>query len=164
MCLLKQQLRNFDPFLLLDEFKNYGPSPGFPDHPHRGFETVTYMISGKVIHEDFNGHEGVIGPGDLQWMTAGRGIMHSEMPISEGPNDLNWGLQLWVNLPQKLKMIEPAYQELLDKDIPKVSRDGVYVKIISGESMGVKSTVYTRTPTMYLDFKLDKGASFTQEV
>lgn len=154
------QLRNLDPFLLLDEFKVKKPA-GFPDHPHRGFETVTYMLDGSFRHEDFCGHKGIINPGDLQWMTAGRGILHCEMPEGEG---LAHGLQLWVNLAKKNKMTEPAYQELLDKDIPRTTKDGVTVKAIAGESLGIKSPVYTRTPTMYLDFKLAKGATLNQTV
>jgi len=152
------QLQNLDPFLMLDEFSTKKPA-GFPDHPHRGFETVTYMIEGATRHEDFAGHAGIIGPGDLQWMTAGRGIVHCEMPHGD---EAGRGLQLWVNLAKKYKMIEPAYQELLDKDIPKVSKDGVHVKVIAGESLGAKSAVKTRTPTFYLDFKLDPGAKINQ--
>lgn len=154
------ELRNFDPFLLLDDFKVKAPA-GFPDHPHRGFETVTYVLQGGVRHEDFCGHKGTISPGDLQWMTAGRGIVHCEMP--HGTEEAR-GLQLWINLSRKDKMIAPAYQELLDKDIPKTKQNGVYVKVIAGESLGIKSPVYTRTPTMYLDFKLDQGAVLNQPI
>jgi len=156
----RPELKNLDPFLLLDEFKVQSPA-GFPDHPHRGFETVTYMLQGGTKHEDFCGHAGIIGPGDLQWMTAGRGIVHCEMPAGEGPST---GLQLWVNLSAKEKMIEPTYQELLAKDIPSVERDGVKVKVIAGESMGVKSKVYTRTPTLYLDFTLQPNAKLSQPI
>nr|XP_022322600.1 pirin-like isoform X2 [Crassostrea virginica] len=156
----RPELKNFDPFLMLDEFKGKAPG-GFPDHPHRGFETVTYVISGNIRHEDFCGHKGVIGPGDLQWMTAGRGIVHCEMP--HGDEEVH-GLQLWVNLSKKYKMIEPAYQELLDKDIPRTTKDGVTVKVIAGEAFGIKSKVYTRTPTMYLDFKLDPGSKLEQPI
>ncbi|XP_070553469.1 pirin-like isoform X2 [Ptychodera flava] len=154
----RPELKSFDPFLMLDEFKVKKPA-GFPDHPHRGFETVTYMVSGAFTHEDFCGHAGTIFPGDLQWMTAGRGILHSEMP--HGSEEAH-GLQLWVNLKSAEKMTKPQYQELKDKDIPKVTKDGVTVKVIAGESMGIKSPVRTRTPTYYLDFKLDKGAKMTQ--
>jgi len=156
----RPELRNLDPFLLLDEF-TVGKPAGFPDHPHRGFETVTYMITGKVKHEDFAGHKGVIGPGDLQWMTAGRGILHCEMPVSEEPCT---GLQLWVNLKAKDKMVEPAYQELLDKDIPRAEKDGVQVKVIAGQSLGVSSQVRTRSPTCYLDFTIQPGKSFEQPI
>ncbi|XP_052797180.1 pirin-like isoform X3 [Mya arenaria] len=154
------QLKNLDPFLMLDEFKVKKPA-GFPDHPHRGFETVTYMLGGSFRHEDFCGHKGIINPGDLQWMTAGRGILHCEMPEGEG---LAHGLQLWVNLSRQNKMTKPDYQELLDKDIPRTTKDGVTVKVIAGESLGIKSPVKTRTPTMYLDFKLEKGATLVQNV
>ncbi|XP_063413947.1 pirin-like isoform X2 [Mytilus trossulus] len=154
------QLRNFDPFLLLDDFRVKAPA-GFPDHPHRGFETVTYVLEGGVTHEDFCGHKDTIHPGDLQWMTAGRGIVHCEMP--HGTEQAH-GLQLWVNLASKDKMTAPAYQELLDKDIPKTKQDGVHVKVIAGESLGIKSPVYTRTPTMYLDFQLDQGAVLNQPI
>lgn len=156
----RQELRNLDPFLMLDEFKVRKPA-GFPDHPHRGFETVTYMLEGSFMHEDFCGHKGTINPGDLQWMTAGKGILHSEMPASDGDNI---GLQLWINLKAKDKMVEPAYQELLKSDIPHVSKDGVHVAVIAGQSYGASSPVRTRTPTMYLDFKLDPGATMSQPV
>jgi hypothetical protein len=156
----RRELQNLDPFLMLDEFC-VAPPAGFPDHPHRGFETVTYMMEGATRHEDFCGHAGVINAGDLQWMTAGRGIVHCEMPV--GP-EAGRGLQLWVNLAAKDKLIAPAYQELLAKDIPAVDRDGVRVKVIAGESMGVKSPVYTRTPTMYLDFVVQGGATLSQTI
>ncbi|XP_046579779.1 uncharacterized protein LOC124287291 [Haliotis rubra] len=131
----RSELQNLDPFLMLDEFKVASPA-GFPDHPHRGFETVTYMLSGSFRHEDFCGHKGVISAGDLQWMTAGRGVVHCEMPHGEQEGH---GLQLWVNLAAKDKMVEPAYQELLDKNIPRSSKDGVTVKVIAGESYnGIK--------------------------
>lgn len=159
-----RELRNLDPFLMLDEFYGDGKN-GFPDHPHRGFETVTYVLEGAVSHEDFKGNKGVIGPGDLQWMTAGRGIVHSEMPQDDGSGSKRHrGLQLWINLAKQYKMIEPKYQELRDAQIPKKSENGVHVKIIAGEAMGVKSPVYTLTPTAYLDFKLDKNAQFTQPI
>lgn len=155
----RSQLRSFDPFLLLDEFRGKAPV-GFPDHPHRGFETVTYMLKGEINHEDFMGHKGKIRAGDLQWMTAGRGIVHCEMP---GKDEAH-GLQLWVNLKREEKMIPPAYQELLDKDIPKGEKDGVKVKVIAGEAFGIKSPVYTRTPTTYLDFKMSPGSQLEQPV
>jgi hypothetical protein len=114
---------------MLDEFRVSAPA-GFPDHPHRGFETVTYMLTGATEHEDFTGRRGVINPGDLQWMTAGRGIVHCEMPVKNSGE--GHGLQLWVNLSKKYKMVEPNYQELLDKDIPRTATsDGlVQVKIM----------------------------------
>ncbi|KAF9203040.1 hypothetical protein BGZ49_006870 [Haplosporangium sp. Z 27] len=158
----RPELRNHDPFLMLDEF-NVDKNGGFPDHPHRGFETVTYMLEGQFQHEDFAGHKGTIGPGDLQWMTAGRGIVHSEMPVKSQTRA--HGLQLWINLPKEHKMCEPQYQELLDKEIPRATpQEGVVVKVIAGESHGVKSKVYTRTPTMYLDYKMDKNKSVEQTI
>ncbi|KAK9714229.1 hypothetical protein RND81_06G080200 [Saponaria officinalis] len=126
-----------------------------------GFETVTYMLEGAFAHQDFSGHKGVIRTGDVQWMTAGRGIVHSEMPVGEG---VNKGLQLWINLSSKDKMIEPNYQELPSEDIVRAEKDGVEVRVIAGESMGVRSPVYPRTPTMYLDFILQPGAQFAQPV
>jgi len=146
-------------FLLLDEFK-VAPPAGFPDHPHRGFETVTYMLHGSFSHEDFCGHKGIINAGDLQWMTAGKAIVHCEIPMTENAH----GLQLWVNLSSKDKMIEPKYQELLDKDIPKANLDGISVNVIAGESCGITSPVYTRTPTMYLDVSMEPNKTFEQVV
>ncbi|KAM7465669.1 hypothetical protein LguiB_013231 [Lonicera macranthoides] len=137
------------------------PPAGFPDHPHRGFETVTYMLQGAFTHKDFTGHKGTIRAGDVQWMTAGKGIIHSEMPAGEGTQT---GLQLWINLSSQDKMVEPRYQELLSKDIKRAERDGVEVRIIAGESMGVQSPVYTRTPTMYLDFTLKPKAQMHQSI
>uniref|UniRef100_H2Z502 Pirin n=1 Tax=Ciona savignyi TaxID=51511 RepID=H2Z502_CIOSA len=151
----RPELRNLDPFLLLDEGK------GFPDHPHRGFETVSYVLNGAVEHEDFCGHRGIIREGDIQWMTAGRGVVHSEMPYSD---EEVWVMQLWVNLKSTHKMCEPAYQELHSKDIPKANKNGVKVAVISGEALGVKSKVYTRTPTSYLDFTLDPGSRHVQSI
>ncbi|KAL3694899.1 hypothetical protein R1sor_008550 [Riccia sorocarpa] len=156
----RPEMKQLDPFLLLDHF-SVTPPAGFPDHPHRGFETVTYLLKGIGTHQDFAGHKGIMGPGDLQWMTAGRGIVHCEMP---GGTEASVGLQLWVNLAAKDKMIEPNYQELSNKDVPKVEKDGVRVSVIAGESFGVKSPVYTRTPTMYLDFTMQPGTSLHQAV
>ncbi|GAA5803517.1 RmlC-like cupin domain-containing protein [Helicostylum pulchrum] len=154
-------LRNLDPFLMLDEFDVRAPA-GFPDHPHRGFETVTYMLEGEFLHEDFKGHKGRIGPGDLQWMSAGRGIVHSEIPAN---NKRNHGLQLWVNLASKDKMAEPNYQELPKEEVARVSPEpGVDIKVIAGTSYGATSPVVTRTPTMYIDVKLAKGKKIEQEI
>lgn len=153
-------LRNFDPFLLLDDFAVSHPA-GFPDHPHRGFETVTYMLEGYFTHEDFTGHKGTIRAGDIQWMTAGRGIVHSELPAREG---VQKGLQLWVNLSSKNKMVEPQWQEIQSKDIVRVNKDGIDVRIIAGEAFGVSSPVYTRTPTMYLHFVMNPGAELRQRI
>lgn len=154
------ELKYFDPFLALDEFSVSAPA-GFPDHPHRGFETVTYMLQGAVTHEDFKGHKGTIKEGDLQWMTAGRGIVHSEMPAAQGTQR---GLQLWINLSSGNKMIEPRYQEMMSKDVAEAAKDGVKVRVIAGEAMGITSPVYTRTPTMFLDFTLKPGAHLQQPV
>ncbi|XP_076880491.1 pirin [Brachyhypopomus gauderio] len=156
----RRELKYLDPFLMLDEFRVSKPA-GFPDHPHRGFETVSYVVSGVSAHEDFCGHSGKLEAGDLQWMTAGRGVVHSEMPVSDEPV---CGLQLWVNLRKADKMVEPQYQELKSQQVPKPSRDGVTVAVISGEALDVKSKIYTRTPTMYLDFKLKQGARHVQPV
>ncbi|KAI8057102.1 RmlC-like cupin domain-containing protein [Syncephalis plumigaleata] len=151
------EVRRLDPFLLLDHF-TIKPPAGFPDHPHRGFETVTYVLKGAVEHEDFAGHRGRIGPGDLQWMTAGRGIVHAEMPAVQ---EESVGLQLWINLPADQKMCEPAYQEMLDKEVPRASPlgedGGAEVKVIAGEQFGVHSRVRTRTPILYVDVKLEAG-------
>lgn len=154
------ELKYFDPFLMLDEFSVTAPA-GFPDHPHRGFETVTYMLQGAITHEDFEGHKGTIEAGDLQWMTAGRGIVHSEMPAAQGTQK---GLQLWINLASKYKMVEPRYQEVLSKDIVEADDDGIKVRVIAGEALGIKSPIYTRTPTMFLDFSLKPGAHLQQPI
>ncbi|KAG2720937.1 hypothetical protein I3843_02G045300 [Carya illinoinensis] len=156
----RSELKNLDPFLMLDDF-SVTPPAGFPDHPHRGFETVTYMLQGGITHQDFAGHKGTIRTGDVQWMTAGRGIVHSEMPAGEGTSN---GLQLWINLSSRDKMIEPSYQELPNHEIARAEEDGVEVQVIAGESMGVQSPVYTRTPTMYLDFTLKPGAEVHQNI
>ncbi|KAI9029110.1 RmlC-like cupin domain-containing protein [Phycomyces nitens] len=154
-------LRNLDPFLMLDEFDVRAPG-GFPDHPHRGFETVTYMLDGEFLHEDFKGHKGHLKGGDLQWMTAGRGILHAEIPANKNPSH---GLQLWVNLAAKDKMIEPSYQELPSHDVAQVSpEEGIDIRVIAGESYGVHSPVLTRTPTMYIDVKLKKGKTMEQVI
>ena len=123
-----------DPFLLLDEFRSDNPGDyiaGFPEHPHRGFETVTYLIAGRVRHEDNKGHKGLLTPGSVQWMTAGRGIVHSEMPEQE--DGLLQGFQLWVNLPRRSKMTEPRYQEYAPGEIPEVTLDnGARARVIAG--------------------------------
>ncbi|XP_071905442.1 pirin-like protein isoform X3 [Coffea arabica] len=119
------------------------------------------MLQGAVTHEDFKGHKGTIKEGDLQWMTAGRGIVHSEMPAAQGTQR---GLQLWINLCSRNKMVEPRYQEMMSKDIAEAAKDGVKVRVIAGEAMGITSPVYTRTPTMFLDFTLKPGAHLQQPV
>ncbi|KAL1189739.1 Pirin-1 [Cardamine amara subsp. amara] len=154
---LDQEL--LDPFVLLVDF-SFSLAAGFPNHPHRGFESVTYMLQGGIIHKDPKGHQGTIQAGDVQWMTAGRGIIHSEFPEEE----VNNGLQLWINLPSIDKMIEPKYKELSSLEILRAEEDGVEVKVIAGDSMGMKSPVYTRTPTMFLDFTLKPGSQTHQTV
>lgn len=156
----RAELRNLDPFLMLDEFAVQAPA-GFPAHPHRGFETVTYMLSGAFKHEDFCGHKGIIESGDLQWMTAGKGIVHSEMPATK---EVNRGLQLWVNLAAKDKMMDPRYQELKAKDVPRTTKDGVTAIVIAGEALGVASKVHTLTPTHYLHFILEPNAELRQPI
>lgn len=146
---------------MLDDFSVKLPA-GFPDHPHRGFETVTYMRQGSVCHEDFKGNKGTISPGDCQWMTAGKGIVHAEMPASA--EEYSLGFQLWINLAAKDKLCDPQYQEIKKETIPVVSKDNVTVKVIAGESLGVKGPIYARTPAIFLDVHLDKNAKFEQIV
>lgn len=155
------QMRNFDPFLMLDYFRVRLPS-GFPDHPHRGFETVTYMKEGTVLHEDFKGHKGRLEPGDVQWMTAGKGIVHAEMPASRNQDSV--GFQLWLNLAKKDKMVEPRYQEFRSAEIPHVKREGVEARIISGEVLGVKGVIVARTPTHYIDFLVEAHSKYVHVV
>jgi hypothetical protein len=161
------QLDYLDPFLLLDEFKSDDPHDyiaGFPDHPHRGFETVTYMLAGTMEHRDHRGHSGTLVAGSVQWMTAGRGIIHSEMPRQE--NGLIWGFQLWVNLPAKDKMGPPRYQEFPPAEIPRVERpDGVTVRVVAGEAAGAHGAVHgIATEPLYLDVALAARAQFLQPV
>lgn len=157
-----QMLRNLDPFLMLDYFMVRKPG-GFPDHPHRGQSTVTLMLEGTFQHEDSLGNKGKIGPGDLQWMAASRGIVHAEMPFSEG---LCTGLQLWINLPAKAKALEPTYQELKATDVPKAvsPSGGVKVKVIAGSSYGVDAKVHTHSPIYFLDVEMEKNEKFVQSV
>src|SRR5512136_965669 len=151
-----------DPFLLFDHFGSDDPQDylaGFPMHPHRGIETVTYMLAGRVNHKDSLGNHGTIGAGDVQWMTAGRGIMHEEMPKPyEGKME---GFQLWVNLPARLKMTSPRYQDILEKDIPVVEQPGgVKVRVIAGQLNGTSGAVTDiyADPT-YLDVTLPPQAN-----
>jgi redox-sensitive bicupin YhaK (pirin superfamily) len=163
---------DFDPFLLLDEMgpMELGPgqAKGAPDHPHRGFETVTYMLSGEMQHKDSRGHAGRLTPGDVQWMTAGAGVVHSEMPSAEftRTGGRMHGFQLWVNLPKRDKMMKPRYQEIPGAQIPKVtSADGlVSVSVIAGEAMGRKAVIETRTPIIYLHYSIKPGGVATQQV
>lgn len=161
------ELSHYDPFLLLDEFKSDDASDyiaGFPMHPHRGFETVTYMLEGLMHHEDSTGESGDLTPGAVQWMTAGRGIVHSEMPTQK--EGLIWGFQLWVNLPAKEKMREPRYQNIAPEAVPIIEReDGTVIKVIAGEVDGVTGAVNgIFTDPLYIDVKLPPNGKFKQSV
>lgn len=165
-------LSQFDPFLLLDEMGPMdlkpGEAKGAPDHPHRGFETVTYMLAGRFEHHDSAGHAGKLLPGDVQWMTAGGGVIHSEMPEEEFAvsGGRMHGVQLWVNLPRVDKMMPPRYQEIPGSSIPVgKSSDGLAtVRVIAGESLGQRAVIETRTPIFYLHFKLLPGGKIEQSV
>lgn len=167
-----RQIDNIDPFLLLDHMgpNVYAPgsAKGFPDHPHRGFETVSYMLEGALEHRDSAGNKGVIAAGDVQWMTAGSGVVHSEMPeenFREQGGRLN-GFQLWVNLPKSDKMTAPRYQDTLSANIPVYESEdkSVWVKVIAGNSMGKQAVISTHIPILYLHVILQPGASFSQAV
>ena len=158
-------LLQLDPFLLLDAFRSDDPQDyiaGFPAHPHRGFETVTYLLNGRMRHADNAGHEGVIEAGGVQWMTAGRGIVHSEMPEQE--DGLLEGFQLWINLPASHKMDPPRYQEHARDRIPREVREGARLRVIAGStSRGTRGPVeQPLTDPLYLDVKLDSGAEFIE--
>ncbi|HRP68711.1 MAG TPA: pirin family protein [Turneriella sp.] len=161
-----QQISFLDPFLLLDEFKNDDPAAymaGFPNHPHRGFETVSYMIAGKMRHGDSRGNSGLLVPGSAQWMTAGRGIIHSEMPemgtdgvfgennTNKEMNPLLWGYQLWVNLPAAHKMTDPRYQDIPPEKIPEFETDDFVVRLVAGSYEGVQGAAETFIPVHYFD-------------
>jgi redox-sensitive bicupin YhaK (pirin superfamily) len=155
------QLDHVDPFLLLDEFRSDNPDDyiaGFPDHPHRGFETVTYMLAGAMKHGDNQGNTGLLGPGSVQWMTAGRGIVHSELPMQE--NGLMWGFQLWVNLPASDKMTAPRYQDIPAQAVPEVVLgDGASARVLCGELAGSTGPVQgVPTQPLYVDLTLAAGA------
>ena len=157
------ELPDLDPFLLLDEFGTDKPEDylaGFPSHPHRGFETVTYMLDGRMRHKDNHGNEGLLVPGSVQWMTAGRGLVHSEMPEQEAGRMR--GFQLWVNLPAKDKMADPRYQEFPPAELPVVTpAPGVTVKLIAGEVDGVRGPIsQPATDPVYLDVELAPGAQW----
>jgi hypothetical protein len=161
-----QALPMVDPFLMLDEFRSDDPGDyiaGFPDHPHRGFETVTYMLAGEMEHRDSAGNSGLLVGGGAQWMTAGRGIVHSEMPRQK--DGLMWGFQLWVNLPRAEKMRAPRYQDLRPDQIPEVEIQGAKVRVVAGEAGGVRGPVegVVVEPTM-LDLTLKPGAKFAQKL
>ena len=166
------QLMQVDPFLLLDHLGpvTWGPGEGIgaPDHPHRGFETVTYLLSGGFQHKDSAGHAGKLGPGDVQWMTAGAGVVHSELPSDEFMRDggVMHGFQIWVNLPARDKMMKPRYQEIPAARIPQAtSTDGkVKVRVIAGQSLGKSAVIETRTPIMFLHFTIQPGGGVFQMV
>jgi quercetin 2,3-dioxygenase len=159
---LQQRL---DPFLMLDVFGSENPDDyiaGFPNHPHRGFETITYMLAGRMLHRDSAGHEGLLESGGVQWMTAGRGIVHSEIPQQE--DGVMEGFQLWINLPAKDKMTTPWYQDFPAQELPRFTSDtGVSVTVIAGHSHGTEGAV-TREATspLYLDIHLPAGSRFEQ--
>ena len=164
--LLTQTLqRRLDPFLMLDAFASDKPNDylaGFPEHPHRGFETVSYMIAGRMRHKDSAGNEGLLSGGGVQWMTAGRGVIHSEMPEQE--EGVMEGFQLWLNLPARDKMRKPWYRDFANEQIPRfTTADGVTVQVIAGSSHGVEGAVRREvTEPIYLDIALPAGASFSQ--
>jgi redox-sensitive bicupin YhaK (pirin superfamily) len=165
-------LMDLDPFLLLDHLGPTSLAPGeargFPPHPHRGFETVTYLLDGEMRHRDSWGNHGTIGPGDVQWMTAGSGLVHSEPPgetlVREG-GTLH-GFQLWVNLPKKDKLASPRYQDTASSDIPVVRNPQATVtaKVIAGETLGVKGVIDTRIPLLYLHLTLEPGSGLSRRL
>jgi redox-sensitive bicupin YhaK (pirin superfamily) len=165
-------LDHVDPFLLLDEMgpSELGPgeAKGAPDHPHRGFETVTYLLAGEMEHRDSSGHAGRLRPGDVQWMTAGAGVVHSEMPSAEfqRAGGRMHGFQLWVNLPRRDKLMAPRYQEFPGARIPVArSEDGaVTVRVLAGEALGARAVIDTRTPIVYLHYTLQPGGRVRQPV
>ncbi len=159
------QLSYVDPFLLIDEMGpvDYAPGEaiGAPDHPHRGFETVTYIIEGAMEHADSHGHRGAIRDGDVQWMTAGAGVIHSEMPAADilAKGGRMHGFQIWVNLPKALKMTAPRYQEYASAQLPVVTGNGTWVRVIAGEVDGQRSPIETTVPTTLLHVRLDPGTT-----
>lgn len=159
--------RRLDPFLMLDAFGTDNPQDyigGFPDHPHRGFETITYMIAGRMRHRDSAGHEGLLQNGGVQWMTAGRGVIHSELPEQE--DGRMEGFQLWLNLAAKDKMRAPWYRDIQSAEIPEfTTADGVKVRVIAGRSHGVDGAMQREvTEPLYLDLEIPAGASFMQSL
>ena len=147
-----------DPFLMFDDFRNDDPSgyvAGFPPHPHRGFETVTYMLKGKMRHRDSNGNAGLLEDGAVQWMTAGRGILHSEMP--EQTDGSLWGFQIWLNLPQRLQMADPGYQDIPGSEITEFDKDGVDYRLVAGELFGHVGPATTLLPVLMVDVAPNGG-------
>ncbi|MFO1532286.1 MAG: pirin family protein [Thermoplasmatota archaeon] len=165
-----QALGRLDPFLVFDEMGPIDFAPGsragFPDHPHRGFETVTYVLDGAVEHQDSNGNKGRIGPGDVQWMTAGSGVVHSEMPAADlrKAGGRMHGFQLWVNLPRADKMMAPRYQEIKSGQIPEEPVPGGKVRILAGRFGRKGAAIATRTPIQYLHAVLEPGAAISLPV
>jgi redox-sensitive bicupin YhaK (pirin superfamily) len=156
--------RRLDPYLMLDAFGSDDPDDyiaGFPDHPHRGFETITYMLAGRMRHRDSAGHEGLLGDGGVQWMTAGSGVIHSEIPEQE--NGVMEGFQLWLNLPAQNKMAAPWYKDFSSADIPEyATAEGVTVRVIAGSSNGVSGAVNREvTEPIYLDIHIPAGKTFS---
>ncbi len=166
------QLIDLDPFLLLDQMGPTefapGTARGFPPHPHRGFETVTYLLSGEMQHRDSWGNHGTLRPGDVQWMTAGAGLVHSEMPGATLVRDGGrlHGFQLWVNLPKRDKMSKPRYQDTTSDRIPvaRTADGSVTAKVVAGEALGTKGVIDTRIPILYLHLTLEPGAVHTQDI
>ena len=159
--------KRLDPFLMLDAFRNDNPDDyigGFPDHPHRGFETVTYMLAGRMRHHDSAGNRGLLGPGSAQWMVAGSGLIHSELPEQE--SGLMEGFQLWLNLPAVDKMCAPNYRAIAAGAIPEyTTANGVHVRVIAGESQGTTGAVQRPvTEPLYLDIHLPAGSHFEQAI
>ncbi len=156
--------RRLDPFLMLDAFGTDNPGDyigGFPNHPHRGFETVTYMLNGRMRHRDSAGNVGLLVPGSVQWMTAGRGVIHSEMPEQE--EGRMEGFQLWLNLPGRSKMQPPWYRDIASEEIPEVHAEGLTVRVIAGQAAGVAGAIQRDdTQPLYLDLHLQPGVSFEQ--
>ena len=159
--------RRLDPFLMLDAFRNENPEDyigGFPNHPHRGFETITYMLAGRMRHHDSVGNEGLLGPGGAQWMTTGSGLIHSELPEQE--EGLMEGFQLWLNLPAKNKMVAPSYRDIPADSIPEfTTAEGVRVRVLAGDSHDVAGAVQRPdTEPLYLDVHLPAGSRFVQPI
>ena len=158
------------PFLLIDEMGpvDYGPGEavGAPWHPHRGFETVTYLLDGRMRHEDSAGNSGELNPGDVQWMTAGRGIIHSEEPHEEfrRTGGRTHGFQIWVNLPAEHKMMAPRYHEIPEKDSPTIQHEGVWARVIAGECMGISSSIDTVIPITLIHVRMEEGSVLKQEI
>lgn len=165
---LTQELQHrLDPYLMLDHFHSNDPGDyiaGFPDHPHRGFETITYMVAGRMRHRDSAGHEGLLENGGVQWMTAGRGVIHSEIPQQE--DGLMSGFQLWLNLPASEKMREPWYRDFVAAELPRfTTEEGVDATVIAGASHGVAGAVTREhTQPLYLDLHMPQGARFAQDI